>query len=121
MSAVAIGSVIGSLLAQGPGDLSSAEKGVVTVIYGCCNPRSESPDVYPTPYFLLLKGPSTGILNLRKRLAGREEKRGREKRRRRGGRKKGRGLYRSILLYLFRSRSERQTGETIHDPVRLLL
>lgn len=66
VSAAAIGSVTGSLLAQGPGDLSSAERGVVTVIYGCCNPCSESPDVYPTPYFLLLKGPRPGILNLRR-------------------------------------------------------
>lgn len=63
---VAIGSVIGSLLAQGPGDLSSDEKGVVIVIYGCCNPCNESPDVYPTPYFLLLKEPRPGILNLRR-------------------------------------------------------
>ena len=66
VSAVAIGSVMGSLLAQGPGYLSSAERGVVTVIYGCCNPCSESPDVYPTPYFLLLKEPWPGILNLRR-------------------------------------------------------
>lgn len=34
---------------------------------------------------------------------------------------KRRGHYRSILLYLFRSRSERQTGETVHDAVKLLL
>lgn len=66
VSAAAIGSVIGSLLAQGPGDLSSAEKAVVTVIYGCCNPCNESPDVYPTPYFLLLKEPGPGVLNLRR-------------------------------------------------------
>lgn len=66
VSAVLIGSVIGSFLAQGPGDLSFVEKGVVSVIYGCCNPCSESPDVYPTPYFLLLKEPEPGTLNLRR-------------------------------------------------------
>lgn len=71
---VAIGSVIGSLLAQGPGDLSSAEKGVVIVIYGCCNPCNESPDVYPTPYFLLLKRAPTGDPKPEKRLDGRERK-----------------------------------------------
>lgn len=63
---VSIGSVIGSLLAQGPGDLSCAEKAVVRVMYGCCNPLSESPDVYPAPYFLLLKEPGPGILNPRR-------------------------------------------------------
>lgn len=86
VSVAVIGSVIGSPLAPGPGNLSSTEKGVVTVIYGCCNPCSESPDVYPTPYFLLLKRALTGNPKPEKRLAGWEEKRGRE---RRGGKGEG--------------------------------
>lgn len=63
----------------------------------------------------------TGNPKPEKRLAGQEEKRGRERRRGRGGKRKRRGLYRPILLYLFRSGSERQTAETVHDQVKILL
>lgn len=37
------------------------------------------------------------------------------------GREKGRGHYRPILLDLLASRSERQTGETVAEAVKLLL
>lgn len=61
VSTAEIGSVIGALLHPGPGYLSSAEKRLVTVMYGCCNPSMESPDVYPTPCFLLLLPPQRTV------------------------------------------------------------
>lgn len=67
-----MGSVIGSLHALGLRDMSSTEKGVVSVIYGRSNPHTKNPDVYPTPHFLLLKEPGPGTLKLR---TGHEERR----------------------------------------------
>jgi len=69
--------------------LSSAERGVVTVIYGRCNPCSESPDVYPTPYFPPPQRARTGNPKPEKRLG---KKRVGEKGRERGGGEKERTL-----------------------------
>lgn len=75
---------------QGPGKLSPHEKRVVTVIYGCSNPLSESPDIYPPRVSFSSKILDQEYLKPEKRLAsGKEEKSERKK--------KGR-LYRSILF-----------------------
>lgn len=91
MAAAAIGSVTGSPPpSQGPGKLSPHEKRVVTVIYGCSNLLSESPDIYPPRVSFSSKILDQEYLKPEKRLAsGKEEKSERKK--------KGR-LYRSILF-----------------------